>query len=77
MVDMNQPTMKRGAQTIKEGAKEMKEAVVTQSSRAFGQCYDSTESMIKNYPMRSMLVSFAVGFAAGALILAAVNAASD
>ena len=77
MVDMNQPTLKRGAASIKEGAQELKDAVVAKSSDAFDSCYSSTEGMIKNNPMSSVAVAFGIGVAAGALILLAVNAARD
>lgn len=65
---LNQSRLGNAAQKMKEGALEMKSAVVQQSGEVFQQAVDQTEAAIKEYPHRSVLIAFGVGALLGALI---------
>jgi len=61
------PAIANATQKIKEGAVELKTAVVDQSAEAIQKCYDTTESKIKAAPYTSVLIAFGVGAVLGAL----------
>jgi ElaB/YqjD/DUF883 family membrane-anchored ribosome-binding protein len=65
---MQKPAIANATQKLREGASELKSAVVEQGSEAFQKCYDTTEASIKEYPYRSVLIAFGVGAILGALL---------
>ena len=65
---LNKPAISNATQKIREGAGELKTAVVEQSSEAFQKACEQTEATIKEYPYRSMLVAFGAGAILGALL---------
>ncbi len=56
------------AHKIKEGAVELKNAVVQQGSESLGKACQETETIIKANPYRSVLVAFGVGALLGAVL---------
>lgn len=56
------------AHKIKEGAVELKNAVVQQSSDSLEKACKETETVIKANPYRSVLVAFGVGALLGAVM---------
>jgi ElaB/YqjD/DUF883 family membrane-anchored ribosome-binding protein len=68
MNELMQPTVGHGARTMKEGALELKDAVVNTTTRTATQCRNSTEKMIKSAPYKSVLIAFGIGALASALL---------
>lgn len=66
---MQKPAISNAAQKLRDGAVEMKSAVVEQGSEAIQKCCEQTEATIKAYPYKSVLIAFGVGVALGALVL--------
>jgi ElaB/YqjD/DUF883 family membrane-anchored ribosome-binding protein len=65
---MNQaPAINEAAQKIKEGAVELKHAVVVQGTDSLDKACKETEATIKANPYRSVLVAFGVGALLGAV----------
>ncbi|HLX62221.1 MAG TPA: hypothetical protein VKX17_13150 [Planctomycetota bacterium] len=62
------PAIANATQKIKEGAVELKSAVVDGSTEAFQKCYDTTESKIRSAPYTSVMIAFGIGAVLGALL---------
>ncbi len=62
------PAMSDAAQKIREGAVELKSAVVKQGSESLTHACETTEATIKEYPYRSVLIAFGVGALIGAVM---------
>jgi len=62
------PAMSDAAHKIREGAVELKSAVVKQGSESLTQACEQTEAAIKEYPYRSVLIAFGVGALIGAVM---------
>lgn len=65
---MQKPAIANATQKLREGAVELKSAVVEKGSEAFQHACEQTEATIKEYPYRSMLVAFGAGAILGALL---------
>jgi len=62
------PAMSDAAQKIREGAVELKTAVVKQGSESLSTACEQTEAVIKEYPYKSVLIAFGVGALLGAVM---------
>jgi ElaB/YqjD/DUF883 family membrane-anchored ribosome-binding protein len=56
------------AHKVKEGAMELKDAVVQQSSETLEKACKETETVIKANPYRSVLIAFGIGALMGAVM---------
>ena len=63
------PAISHAAQNLRDGALEMKSAVVQHGTEAIQKACEQTEATIKAYPYKSVLIAFGVGVALGALVL--------
>jgi ElaB/YqjD/DUF883 family membrane-anchored ribosome-binding protein len=68
MVELTRPTVAEATKKMKEGAKDLKQAVKTQTTETWNQYCDDTRSMIKSAPYKSVLIAFGVGALASALL---------
>ena len=66
VIDKN--SISNAAQKMRDGAVDMKEAVVEQGSDALERACEHTEAAITEYPYRSVLISFGVGALVGAFL---------
>ncbi|HLX61961.1 MAG TPA: hypothetical protein VKX17_11830 [Planctomycetota bacterium] len=67
--EMQKPAISNAAQKLREGAIEMKSAIVDKGSDVIQKVCEQTEATIKAYPYKSVLIAFGVGVALGALVL--------
>jgi len=63
------PAISHAAQNLRDGAIEMKSAVVEHGTQAIQRVCEQSEATIKAYPYRSVLIAFGAGVALGALVL--------
>lgn len=68
MTNLNAPSISDGAQKIREGAVELKSAVVEQGTASLTHACEATKAEIKANPYRSMLIAFGVGALLGVVL---------
>lgn len=66
---LDRSAISHAAQKMRDGAVEMKSAVVEQGSDVLERACEQTESAIKAYPYRSVLIAFGVGALVGTFLM--------